>query len=96
MTAASSRALPFIAIGVGFFMAVMAVLGYGEQLESTTAFLGILLPLIGGGGLINKAIDASVQKSRTFLDDPAFEPFIKRIVTEVVTAKRDSEGSKPA
>lgn len=64
MVSNTSRALPFVSLGIGLVMAILAVMGFGKQLDTVTAFLGIILPITAGGGLVNKALDASVEKQR--------------------------------
>jgi len=78
----SSKALPYISIGVGVLMAVLAILGYGEQLDQVVALLGVILPITAGGGLINKAIEGSVEKKKQILEQGSLEALIKKVVEE--------------
>jgi hypothetical protein len=82
MVSNSSKALPFISIGVGVAMAVLAILGYGEQLDQVVALLGVILPITAGGGLINKAIEGSVEKKKQILEEGSLEALIKKVIEE--------------
>ena len=82
MVSQSSKALPYISIGVGVLMAVLSILGYGEELDQVVALLGVILPITAGGGLINKAIEGSVEKKKQILDQGSLEALIKKVVEE--------------
>lgn len=82
MVSNSSKALPYISIGVGVLMAVLAIMGYGAQVDQVVALLGVILPITAGGGLINKAIEGSVEKKKAILDQGALEALIKKAIEE--------------
>ena len=82
MVSNSSKALPFISIGVGVAMAILAILGYGEEVDQVVALLGVILPITAGGGLINKAIEGSVEKKKVLLEEGSLEALVKKVVEE--------------
>ena len=82
MVSNSSKALPYVSIGVGILMAVLSIMGYGADVDNVLGFLGVVLPITAGGGLVNKAIEASVEKRKQILDQGSLETLVKRIVEE--------------
>ena len=82
MVSNSSKALPYISIGVGVLMAVLSIMGYGAEVDNVIALLGVVLPITAGGGLINKAIEGSVEKKKAILDQGSLEAIIKKVIEE--------------
>ena len=82
MVSNSSKALPYVSIGVGLLMAVLSIFGYGEQVNSVVALLATVLPITAGGGLINKAIEGSVEKKKAVLEGGHLEALIKKVIEE--------------
>jgi hypothetical protein len=84
MASPSSKALPYIAVGVGLLIAIFAIAGYGSQVDAAVGLLQYILPIVAGGGLINKAFDASVEKSKALRDNE----HLKTLMREVIAEKR--------
>ena len=82
MVSNSSKALPYVSIGVGILMAFLSIQGYGEQVDNVLGFLGVVLPITAGGGLVNKAIEASVEKRKQILDEGSLEKLVRKILEE--------------
>lgn len=87
LDAPDSKFLPYISLAIGFSMAVISVLGYGQQLESVTGFLAVILPITAGGGLVNKALESSVKKEQAFLASENLKKVIAEIVNDANTAR---------
>lgn len=82
MVSNSSKALPYVSIGVGILMAFLSIQGYGAEVDNVLGFLGVVLPITAGGGLVNKAIEASVEKRKQILDEGSLEKLVRKIVEE--------------
>jgi hypothetical protein len=83
MASTSSKALPYIAVGIVLFAMVMSAMGYEELISTLVAALPVLAT-VAGGGLINKHIEAGLEKYRTVAQDPA----VKRLIEEIVTRSK--------
>ena len=69
-------------------MAILSVLGYGAEIDSVLGFLAVVLPITAGGGLVNKAIEASVEKKKAILEEGSLEKLILELKAQVEEAKK--------
>lgn len=83
MTSTSSKALPYVGVAMSFIFGILAVLGYGEQLNSVLALLVPVLGTVTGGGLINAQIKASLEKAKTLQDEGHLKALVEEVVAEV-------------
>lgn len=82
MASPSSKALPYVAVGVGLLIAIFAIAGYAEQTDAAVGLLQYILPILAGGGLINKAFDSSVEKSKALRDNENLKTLMRELITE--------------
>lgn len=87
MVSTSSKLLPFISIGVGLAMAILSVAGFGAQLDNAVGLLSVILPITAGGGLVNKALEASVKNKQALLANENLKNVIAEIVQQAEEAK---------
>jgi hypothetical protein len=80
MASLSSKALPYVSAGISFVIAILAILGYGQEVQSVLALLIPVLATTAGGGLINEHIKAGVEKAKTLQDEGHLEAIIKRVL----------------
>ena len=60
-------------------MAILSILGYSAEVDSVLGFLAVVLPITAGGGLVNKAIEASVEKRKAILEEGSLEKLIAEL-----------------
>lgn len=79
MASTSSKALPYIAVGVVIFAMVVSALGYEDLITTLVAALPVL-SIVAGGGLVNEHIKAGVEKYKTLSEDP----HVKKLIEDAV------------
>lgn len=81
MVSKSSKILPFASLAIAFFSVLAAMFGYAEQVERVSGLLLAILPITGGGGIVVKAIEGSVEK-RKALEASGLKEVIKTAIEE--------------
>lgn len=89
MASLSSKALPYVSVGISFVIAILAILGYGEQVNNVLALLIPVLATTAGGGLINEHIKAGVEKSKALQEGGHLEALVKQVVSEVEKSRTE-------
>lgn len=87
MTSLSSKALPYVSVGISFVIAILSIVGYGEQVNNVLALLIPVLATTAGGGLINAHIKAGVEKAKTLQEGGHLEALVKQAVAEFEKTK---------